>query len=231
MQKSESIIELAKAMAKFQEELEQPEKSADNPFFKSKYVPLPNVISVIKKHAHKHGLSYMQMPITNEKGIGVETIVMHSSGEYIQFDPFFLPMDKQTAQGAGSSTTYAKRYALSAAFGIDSDIDDDGNGASGNSNPSNNSNKQQNNNKNTNTNQQQNNSNSGGFKASEAQVKLLHKLTKEYAEKSSYTEEQIKKSLTNHVGDFGMSYKEMSGGKGNQASKAIEKLNSLLKGE
>jgi hypothetical protein len=226
MQKSETITELAKAMAKFQEELEQPEKSADNPFFKSKYVPLPAVISVIKKFAHKHGLSYMQMPITNEKGIGVETIVMHESGEYIQFDPFFLPMDKQTAQGAGSSTTYAKRYALSAAFGIDSDMDDDGNNASGAQKQPNN---QQYNNQNTNTPPPQQNTNTSGSVASPKQVELLHTLTKKYCDKVGTTEEGVKKSLTGIVGDFGMSYKQMKGGRGQQASLAIDKLNELLK--
>lgn len=224
MQRSESITELAKAMAKFQEELEQPEKSADNPFFRSKYVPLPAVISVIKKHAHKHGLSYMQMPITNEKGIGVETIVMHSSGEYIQFDPFFLPMDKQTAQGAGSSTTYAKRYALSAAFGIDSDIDDDGNGASGNSNQPNKPNNQQNYQSNTNTPPPQQNTSTGGSVASEKQVKLLHTLTNKYCEKAGYTEDQVKQSLTKIVGEFEMSYTKLNKG---QASQAIAKLQEL----
>lgn len=226
MIRSESIKNLAEAMAKFQEELEQPEKSADNPFFKSKYVPLPAVISVIKKFAPKHGLSYMQMPVTNEKGIGVETIIMHSSGEFIQFDPFYLPMDKNNAQGAGSSTTYAKRYALSAAFGIDSDFDDDGNAASNNHNNVNNN---VNNNSNTNGTDNNYNANNGAPKASTKQVELLHTLTTKYCEKAGCTEEQVKTSLTKLVGDFGMSYKNMTGGRGNQASKAIDKLNELLK--
>lgn len=227
MIRSDSIKNLAEAMAKFQEDLEQPEKSADNPFFKSKYVPLPAVISTIKKFAPKHGLSYMQMPITNEKGIGVETIVMHSSGEFIQFDPFYLPMDKNNAQGAGSATTYAKRYALSAAFGIDSDFDDDGNKAADTTDkPKNNSNG----NGNTNTSNSNFSSNSGGSKASPKQVELLHTLTNKYCDKYGYTEEQVKVSLTKLVGDFGMSYKEMTGGRGNQASKAIDKLNELLQG-
>lgn len=145
MEMSQSIKNLAEAMAKFQSELEQPEKSADNPFFKSKYVPLPSVIAAIKKFGAPHGLSYMQMPVTNERGTGIQTIVMHSSGEYIKHDPFFLPMDKQTAQGAGSAITYSRRYSLSAAFGIDSDPDDDGNGANPPSNKNHNNNQQNNN--------------------------------------------------------------------------------------
>lgn len=48
MKTSESIIEISKALSKFQEQAEQPAKSADNPFFKSKYVPLESVISAVK---------------------------------------------------------------------------------------------------------------------------------------------------------------------------------------
>ena len=40
MNKSESITELNKALANFHKELKQPMKDANNPFFKSKYVPL-----------------------------------------------------------------------------------------------------------------------------------------------------------------------------------------------
>lgn len=117
-------------MSAFQAEVVQPEKSAENPFFKSHYVPLPNVIKSITSIASKHGLSFMQIPVNGEKGIGVQTIVMHTSGEFIEGDPFFLPMDKQTPQAGGSCLTYARRYSLSAAFGLDSEIDDDGNHAS-----------------------------------------------------------------------------------------------------
>lgn len=129
MNTSESIASIAKALAAFQAEVKQPSKSATNPHFKSKYVPLDNVVGVIHTYASKHGLSYTQMPITTEQGVGVITIIMHESGEHIEFPPFTLPLDKKTPQGAGSALTYARRYALSSAFGIASDEDDDGNGA------------------------------------------------------------------------------------------------------
>ncbi|MBP0930913.1 ERF family protein [Listeria innocua] len=131
MKMSESVIELSVALSKFQEKVEQPAKTANNPFFKSSYVPLENVISAVKKHAPDLGLSYIQIPLTEENKVGVKTILMHSSGEFVEFDPFMLPLDKNTAQGAGSALTYARRYTLSSAFGIASD-EDDGNGASGN---------------------------------------------------------------------------------------------------
>lgn len=217
MEMSQSIKNLAEAMAKFQAELEQPEKSADNPFFKSKYVPLPSVIAAIKKFGAPHGLSYMQMPVTNERGTGIQTIVMHSSGEYIKHDPFFLPMDKQTAQGAGSSITYSRRYSLSAAFGIDSDPDDDGNAASGNNNQQKNNNNQ---NKNRNNNQQKNNNNQGNNnqKASEQLLSALSGLIDRMVKEKKLTIDTVldtleKKTDVNGkplIGTFGRDIKNMT---------------------
>jgi hypothetical protein len=135
MQKSESIIELSKALAKFQAEVKQPMKDADNPFFKSKYVPLENVVEAISKCAPNHGLSFVQWPSNDEQGrVGVSTLLMHESGEYIEFDPVYMNAEKNTPQGAGSLITYLKRYSLSAVFGITSDVDDDANDSSGNNN-------------------------------------------------------------------------------------------------
>ena len=87
MKKSETIVELSKAFAKMQKELEQPFKNANNPFFKSKYVPLENVVDSITKASSKHGLSFTQFPSSDENGnVTVGTMVMHESGEWIEYD-------------------------------------------------------------------------------------------------------------------------------------------------
>ena len=133
MNKSESISELSKALAKFQENVKQPLKDKNNPFFKSKYVPLENVVEAITQEAPKHGLSFVQWALNDDTGrVGVATMLMHESGEFIEFDPVHMKADKETAQGAGALISYLKRYSLSAVFGITSDQDDDGNSASGN---------------------------------------------------------------------------------------------------
>lgn len=130
MKKSETITELSKAFAKMQMELEQPLKNANNPFFKSKYVPLENVVDSITRASSKHGLSFTQFPSSDENGnVTVGTMVMHESGEWIEYDPICLKPVKNDPQAVGSAITYAKRYALSAIFGITSDNDDDGNEA------------------------------------------------------------------------------------------------------
>src|SRR5690625_623016 len=133
MKMSESITEISKAMAAFQKEVKQPFRDADNPFFNSKYVPLESVVEAIHDIAPKHGLSFVQWPLNDEIGrVGVATILMHTSGEFIEFDPVFFEAEKQTPQGYGALITYIKRYSLSAIFGITSDQDDDGNESSQN---------------------------------------------------------------------------------------------------
>lgn len=130
MKKSETLTEFSKAFAKTQQEMKQPLKDANNPFFKSKYVPLENVVEAITESASKNGLSFTQFPSSGEDGnVTVGTLVMHSSGEWIEYDPIKMKPVKNDPQSIGSAITYAKRYALSAIFGITSDQDDDGNEA------------------------------------------------------------------------------------------------------
>ncbi|GAF38039.1 ERF family protein [Lentilactobacillus farraginis] len=75
-------------------------------------------------------MSYTQALITEDGRVGISTIILHKSGEFMAFDPAYVPVKKNDAQGYGSAETYARRYSLSAAFGISSDVDDDGNAAS-----------------------------------------------------------------------------------------------------
>ncbi len=128
MNKSESIKGLAVAMAKAQSEMGGAHKGENNPFFKSKYADLKAVVKAVKEPFANNGLSYVQFPIESNGRIGVETILMHSSGEWLS-NSFTVQLSKQDAQGAGSAITYCRRYGLQAVAGIPSD-DDDGNAAS-----------------------------------------------------------------------------------------------------
>ena len=128
MNKSESIAELAKSLCKAQAEMSGAAKASNNPYFQSKYADLKEVIKAIKEPFANHGLSYVQFPIEAGGRIGVETILMHESGEYLS-NSFTVQLTKQDAQGAGSAITYCRRYGLQAVAGIPSE-DDDGNSAS-----------------------------------------------------------------------------------------------------
>lgn len=130
MKASESIKNLAAALVKFQAEVKNPPNTANNPFFKSKYAPLNDVLNLVRPLLSKHGLGVIQAPSGDGKDITLTTMLIHESGEWIELDPLTLQADKPTAQGAGSAITYARRYALSAALGISSEDDDDGNIAS-----------------------------------------------------------------------------------------------------
>lgn len=133
MKRSDSIASIAKALAAFQKDVTQPKKSAKNPHFKSTYVPLDNVVDSIAETAPKHGLSYIQTTVTENDKAGVQTLLMHESGEWIEFEPLLLPIgQKATPQAVGSAITYARRYTLSSIFGIASETDDDANGANDN---------------------------------------------------------------------------------------------------
>jgi len=129
MQKSESIKELATALAKAQGQLENASKASVNPHFKSKYADLAEVINTIRPVFADHGLSVMQCPSFEGGIVSVETVLMHSSGEFIA-STVSAPVSKQDAQGVGSAITYCRRYALAAVAGIAQE-DDDANGAVG----------------------------------------------------------------------------------------------------
>ena len=127
MQKSESIKEMASAMNKAQSEMSGAKKGAVNPFFKKNYADLNSVVDAIRIPFSDNGLSYSQFPLFEEGRVGVETILMHESGEWIS-SILMLPMVKQDPQAAGSAITYARRYSLQSIAGIPSE-DDDGQSA------------------------------------------------------------------------------------------------------
>ena len=132
MKTSESTKSIFKALTEFKKELKQPEKDTVNPFFKSKYVDLDGVVHALDEVLPSYKLNYIQNVTTDGSNrVGIQTIIIHESGESIEFDWLFIKPEKQTAQGIGSAITYGRRYTLTSAFGIASEPDDDGNEASG----------------------------------------------------------------------------------------------------
>lgn len=149
MEKSGSIINLAKALIKFSAECPKIPKKSKNPFFNSMYAGLPDIQDAIGPVLVSNGLVYAQHP---EPGDVLTTIVIHAdSGEFMQstinINPVYEYKEEKdsnkkvvwrsdkphiTPQSMGSAITYAKRYALVAIFGLNVDDDDDGNAGSGN---------------------------------------------------------------------------------------------------
>jgi len=125
MEKSDSIKNIAVAMCEVQASMEAASKSKENPFFGSKYADLSEVLRCIKDVIPSKNLSFMQMPSFESGVVSVETIVMHTSGEWIS-STSAAPISKGNPQGVGDAITYLRRYSLAAIFGL-AQQDDDGN--------------------------------------------------------------------------------------------------------
>lgn len=135
MGKSESIIEISKALLKFQSIVHPiPLNSSVSVITKKggkynfKYATLRHIIDTIKPSLNECGLSFSHLIETDGT---VVTFLFHNSGEYLS-SSLLINTEETTAQAIGSCITYAKRYTLTAILGIIAEDDDDGNGADGN---------------------------------------------------------------------------------------------------
>jgi len=134
MEKSESIKNLTEALIKFQEKMKplefdaEVEVSTSGGKFKFKYATLQNIIENTRKPLAENGFAIVQ---TIGEGGAVTTILLHSSGEWIQDTVLIAPV-KSSPQAIGSSITYAKRYSLASMLRLITETDEDGNLAEGN---------------------------------------------------------------------------------------------------
>ena len=140
MQLSNNLANIAKALAEAQAEIKNPLKTATNKGVQGspKYATLEDTLSdYVRPVLAKHGISFFQSLNTNDKGqVGVQTTLMHESGEYIVGDYIYcdvvIPISKEgkkiltEGQATGVCITYLRRYSLNAAVGITGDADTDG---------------------------------------------------------------------------------------------------------
>jgi len=126
IQKSESIKNLATAQMKMQKELKNLDLNAKG--FNYKYTSLDNLLEYARNILSKHGLSFLQMPIGSDTTIGLETIYMHESGEWISSkmeSPIGAMKGLNVYQSSGSAITYFRRYALMSFMGVFGEEDKD----------------------------------------------------------------------------------------------------------
>jgi hypothetical protein len=128
MNKSESIKNIAGALVKFQASVSKVSKESNNPFFKSKYASLANILDTIQKPLSECGLAISQFPDAN----ALTTIIVHSdSGEWME-SSYVMPVAKQNdPQAMGSAITYARRQSIGSILNLNIDDDDDGEKAMG----------------------------------------------------------------------------------------------------
>lgn len=120
---SDSVAALAAALAKAQGMMSHASKDAQNPHFKSRYADLAAVWSAVREPLSVNGLSVVQTVAQGDGTVGVRSLLLHASGEWV-CSVLEMPVAQKTPQGYGSALTYARRYALAALVGIAQDDDD-----------------------------------------------------------------------------------------------------------
>ena len=126
MNKSDQINELATALCKAQATIEDATK--DKSGYNYKYADLSQILQIIRPAFTSNGLSISQFPAESEGDtVAVDTILMHSSGQWIS-NHYSMPLEvakgMSRAQASGSVITYMRRYALAAIAAITQEDND-----------------------------------------------------------------------------------------------------------
>jgi hypothetical protein len=123
MTHSEQINEIAAALAKAQGVITGAVKDSANPFFKSKYADLASVWDACRKPLSDNGLSVVQSPEANGAVVTLETILLHSSGQWFR-NTLTVSAKEDSPQAIGSAITYLRRYVLQSFAGVAPEDDD-----------------------------------------------------------------------------------------------------------
>jgi hypothetical protein len=131
MQTSADVTEIFSALSKAQGKFGEAQKTSENPGFKkdgkaSKYADMAAVIEAIKIPMAEAGLAYIQPIYSVGDNDLMETVITHSSGQWIKSEPIALIIkDHSNIHAFKSSVTYYRRTCLLSMLGIP-EADDDG---------------------------------------------------------------------------------------------------------
>ena len=110
-----------------------------------KYPTLNQLLDIVLPMCHDRGLGLMQVTHPIEGGVGVETVLFNENNEHISSGILAMPLTTDAdgniinvggkkrqggvygqfgAQAYGSALTYARRYSLTAFFGMKAEDDD-----------------------------------------------------------------------------------------------------------
>ena len=121
MEKSTSITNLTKGLAKFHSLVGKISKDSKNPFFKSSYASLPHILTEVSDPLEQAGLVITQFP--NEAGL--TTMLIHAeSGEFISATYTLQVVKQNDPQAQGSAISYARRYSITSILNLAIDDDD-----------------------------------------------------------------------------------------------------------
>ncbi len=128
--KSDSIKDLTAALAKAQlafkpiKRTEKVDYATTGGRKKYTYAPLDEIIEAAKEALSTNGLVITQSTYLQAGNTILETLLLHSSGEWLSGELYVGKQD-QPPQSEGSSLTYKRRYGMSAILGVASEEDDD----------------------------------------------------------------------------------------------------------
>jgi hypothetical protein len=140
MRYSDNLSNIAAALSKVQAEIKNPIKNQPNKGVQGAplYANLEDTLQdYVRPVLSKYDMSVYQSIKTDESGrVGVATVLLHKSGEYIESDYVYCEIKVPTnssgkeiltqGQATGVNITYLRRYSLNAALGINGDKDTDG---------------------------------------------------------------------------------------------------------
>lgn len=94
------------------------------------YATFDTILDACRPALNANGFALVQPFSAVEERCELRTMLVHSSGAYLELVyVFFKP---ESIQALGSAITYARRYSVASLLGVSSEEDDDGNAADGN---------------------------------------------------------------------------------------------------
>jgi hypothetical protein len=91
--------------------------------YKYRYAELCSVLDAIRVPLASHGLSVTSIPVHDDHGLTLRTVLLHTSGQFLAGE-FPILCDLSRPQVVGSWITYARRYSISALVGVATEDDD-----------------------------------------------------------------------------------------------------------
>lgn len=120
---SPDITKLAESLMAVQLILKPAKKDSVNPHFKKSYADLSSIWEACRDPLIQNGFSVAQLPGKDDQGNYVETLLLHTSGQWLSSKTYTIPV-KNDPQAVGSAITYARRYGLAAMVGVCPEDDD-----------------------------------------------------------------------------------------------------------
>jgi hypothetical protein len=131
MKHSDTIADLAKALASFHGEAHNPksDKTAEiksertGKTFTYGYPDFAAMLEEYRPQLAGHGLSVLQELVITPGVVGAATTILHESGQWLELAPAFVPSGEE-AKDYGAAASYSRRYAYMACLGLAADDGD-----------------------------------------------------------------------------------------------------------